>query len=172
MSAEPSPQRDPEAVSKFIERFASTLVNSGVPRMPARVFAAVLAADSGRLTAAELADILQVSPAAVSGAVRYLAQVSMVDREREPGSRRDHVVVRDDAWYEMLMRRDQALKQWEDSLRDGVDALGEHTPGGARVAETLAFLEFVHTELPSMLTKWREHREKLRAARGFITQPP
>ena len=57
--------------------------------MPARVFAALLATDSGRLTAAELAELLQISPAAVSGAVRYLTQVGMVHREREPGSRRD-----------------------------------------------------------------------------------
>ena len=40
--------------------------------MPARVFSALLATDSGRLTAAELAERLQISPAAVSGAVRYL----------------------------------------------------------------------------------------------------
>ena len=33
------------------------------------------ATDSGRLTAAELAELLQISPAAVSGAVRYLTQV-------------------------------------------------------------------------------------------------
>ena len=41
-------------------------------RMPARAFAAILAADDGRRTAAELAELLEVSPAAVSGAVRYL----------------------------------------------------------------------------------------------------
>ena len=45
-------------------------------RMPARVFAALLASDDGALTSAELGEQLQVSPAAVSGAVRYLAQVS------------------------------------------------------------------------------------------------
>ena len=49
--------------------------------MPARVFAALLASDSGRLTSAELSALLKVSPAAVSGAVRYLAQVNLVSRE-------------------------------------------------------------------------------------------
>ena len=46
--------------------------------MPARVFAALLIAPDARLTAAELAERLQVSPAAISGAVRYLVQVRMV----------------------------------------------------------------------------------------------
>ena len=68
-----------------MERFASVLTESGFPRMPARVFAALLATDSGRLTAAELAALLHVSPAAISGAVSYLVQVNLASREAEPG---------------------------------------------------------------------------------------
>ena len=45
-------ERDEEAVRRFIERFALTLAESGMTRMPARVFAAILAADDGRCTAA------------------------------------------------------------------------------------------------------------------------
>jgi ABC-2 type transport system ATP-binding protein len=70
--------RDEAAVRRFIEGFAAALADGGVPRMPARVFAALLATDSGRLTAAELGERLQVSPAAISGAVRYLTQVALV----------------------------------------------------------------------------------------------
>lgn len=160
------PERDPAAVSKFIERFASALVEAGMPRMPARVFVALLAADSGRLTTAELAEILQISPAAISGAVRYLTQVRMIGREREPGSRRDHFAVWDDNWYEMSMRRDRFLLSWLDCLGEGVDVLGADTPAGVRVAESLAFVEFLHEELPSMLERWRAHRDRLRAAEG------
>src|SRR5215207_1293830 len=61
-TAQPDQQRsrDQEAVSRFIERFSSVLTDSGTARMPARVFVALLAADSGRQNAAELADTLQV----------------------------------------------------------------------------------------------------------------
>ena len=45
---------DREARSRFVERFASVLAESGFPRMPARMFAALLASESGRMTAAEL----------------------------------------------------------------------------------------------------------------------
>ena len=51
-----APRRDPAAVARFVERFASVLVEAGIPRMPARVFSALLATDSGRLTAAELSE--------------------------------------------------------------------------------------------------------------------
>jgi hypothetical protein len=49
---EPGTGRDEEAVRRFIERFALTLTESGMARMPARAFAAILTADDGRCTAA------------------------------------------------------------------------------------------------------------------------
>jgi len=155
-----------DAVASFVERFASTLIDAGVPRMPAFVFVTLLTTDSGRLTAAELAERLQVSPAAISGAVRYLAQVGLLSREREPGSRRDRYRVHDDAWYESTLRREQLLSRWESTAREGVDALGPDTPAGARLAESVAFFEFLRREVPAILERWREERDVRRARPG------
>jgi len=152
--------RDAEAVSRFVESFAAQLVEAGMQRMAARVFAALLASDSGAMTSAELGEQLQVSPAAVSGAVRYLAQVHMVSREREPGSRRERYRVHSDQWYEALTNRDAILKRWEQTLREGVDSLGAMSPGGQRIAETLAFFEYLEGELTKLMDRWREHRDK------------
>ncbi|MEG3628572.1 GbsR/MarR family transcriptional regulator [Streptomyces poriticola] len=153
-------ERDPETVSRFVEHFAAQLVEAGLPRMPARVFAALLASDTGALTSAELSAQLRISPAAVSGAVRYLAQVHMVSREREPGSRRERYRVHADQWYEALTNREAVLKRWEDALRDGVAGLGADTPAGRRLAETLAFFEFVEKEVAGMMERWRVERER------------
>jgi DNA-binding transcriptional regulator GbsR (MarR family) len=152
--------RDPEAVSRFVEHFAAQLVEAGMTRMPARVFAALLASDTGVLTSAELGEQLKISPAAVSGAVRYLSQVRMVSREREPGSRRERYRVHGDQWYEALTNREAVLKRWEDALREGVTSLGAETPAGRRLAETLAFFEFVDREVVAMMERWRAHREE------------
>ena len=59
---------------RFVERFARDARGRRRPaHARARVLASLLATDSGRLTAAELAEqLLQASPAAVCGAVRYL----------------------------------------------------------------------------------------------------
>ncbi|WP_231591331.1 GbsR/MarR family transcriptional regulator [Saccharothrix sp. ST-888] len=157
--------RDEQAVGTFIERFASVLADAGFSRMPARIFTALLATDSGRLTAAELAELLQVSPAAVSGGVRYLIQLNLVSRERDPGSRRDRYRVHDDVWYEAAVRRDQMLVRWESSLREGITALGADSPAGARMAESLEFFEFMRGELPALLARWHTRRTELRAER-------
>ncbi len=149
-------ERDPEAVRQFVERFASALTDAGFPRMAARVFAVLHGTDSGRLTAAEIAERLQVSPAAVSGAVRYLVQFSMVRREREPGSRRDVFVVENDTWYEANLNRDEVMNRWQTSAREGIEALGADTPAGRRMSESLAFFEFIQEELHATFAKWQK----------------
>lgn len=157
-TAEVVPGRDGHAVARVVERFASALVEAGMPRMPARAFAALLATDSGVLTAADLAERLRVSPAAVSGAMRYLTQVNLASREREPGSRRDLFRVHGDVWYEASVRRDQLLVRWEATLREAIAVLGPDTPAGVRMTETLAFFEFVGEELPHLLARWRARK--------------
>src|SRR5215211_245318 len=154
--------RDEEAVMRFVERCALTFTEAGIPRMPARVFVALLVSDDGRRTAAELAEMLKVSPAAISNAVRYLQQVRLVAREREPGERRDHYRVHGgDTWYEVTIRRDEMLIRWQEDLREGIEVVGADTPAGKRLEETRRFYEFVHEELPMLLEKWRKVRSEL-----------
>ncbi len=159
------PRRDDSARARFIERFASVLTQSGFPRMPARVFAALLATDSGKLSSAELAKLLHISPAAISGAVRYLVQVNLASREPEPGSRREHYRVHSEVWYEAIGRKDQVLERCERSLREGIEVVGRDSPAGARIAETLAFFEFLQKELPALMEKWRAQKATIRSSR-------
>ncbi len=157
--------RDPESVAGFIERFASMLTEAGIPRMPALIFATLLAADSGRLTAADLANSLKASPAAVSGGVRYLIGVGMVRREGEPGSRRHLYRIPENVWDEVMAMQSRLLTRWTAALRDGIDVLGSDTPAGARMTDSVQYFEFVSAELPQVLARWQEHKaERDRAA--------
>jgi predicted transcriptional regulator len=152
---EPRGVRDEVAVRQFIQRFASLLADAGMPRMPARIFVALLTADSSRLTAEELAGLLQVSPAAVSGGVRYLIQVGLVSRETEAGSRRHVYVMPDNVWHEVLRVRDGIMVRWADAMRGGAAVLGAATPAGERLAESAMYFDFVSKELPLMLGRCR-----------------
>lgn len=146
---------EPEAAA-FVERFAGQLADAGMPRMPARVFAALLASPDGALSSAELSDQLLVSPAAVSGAVRYLAQTGLIGRERHPGSRRELYRLHSDQWFETFTSREQMLGRWETTLRSGAHSLGEASPAGRRLAETADFFVFLQRELVALLDRWHE----------------
>ena len=162
-----SPERtDADAERRFVERFALVLTEAGLPRMASRVFACLLVADTGQLGAGELAARLQVSPAAVSGAVRFLVQLNMVRREREPGATRDHYRIDDDMWYEVYMQRSAILKRWEQTLAEGIAITGTQGPAGRRVVEAKEFVAFLRAELPQLMERWHERRRRLHPKPG------
>lgn len=156
------PQDEHERLLRYVERFAMVLSDSGLPRMPARVFAYVLADDSTRYTAGELAGALRVSPAAISGALRYLVQGGLLDREREPGSRSDSYAIPDvDVWSHVYVQRLDVLAAYETVSAEGVALLGLDRPGGRRLRETQAFMAFLRVEMPRLMQRWQQHRERL-----------
>jgi DNA-binding transcriptional regulator GbsR (MarR family) len=150
-------QRDQAAVRRFIERFTAQLTQAGFPRTPARIFVALLTADSSSLTAAQLADLLQASPASVSGGARYLIQVGLVTAEGEPGSRRQHYRMPESVWRDIVSLRDQMFGRWIAELRDGIEVLGADSPAGLRMADTVRYFEFLQVEMAGLLTRWKEH---------------
>lgn len=158
--AEPaeSADRDQAEVRAFIERFTAHLAQAGFPRTPARIFVALLTADSSSLTAAELADLLQASPASVSGGVRYLIQIGIVTAAGEPGSRRQHYRMSADVWQDIVRLRYQQFGRWAAELRQGVDVLGASSPAGKRMAGTVRYFEFISEEMPGLLARWDERR--------------
>jgi DNA-binding transcriptional regulator GbsR (MarR family) len=157
-------EHEGDPLLQYVERFATVLITAGFPPMPARVFVAFLVSDSDRLTAADLAEMLQISPAAVSGAVRYLTGVGLVHKDRVPGSRRDYYRMPADVWSEVMRLQSQALDRWGSMLKEGVDLVGAGTPAGGRLTAHTAFFDFLNTEIPGMLDRWEEISERLRPA--------
>lgn len=157
MPSRPRPDR-----ATFVEKFGSALTEAGMQRLPSRVFAALLADEDGRMTAAEVSEALSVSPASVSGAVRYLQQMRMIHREREPGSRRDVYVVADDAWHDLMLNSPRIYEPLTAALRDGVDKVGGRgTSAGDRLALSVAFLEFITEEMQRLSERWDKRRAEL-----------
>jgi predicted transcriptional regulator len=151
----PPPQRDEPAMRVFVEQMARTLADWGFPRMAGRVLFAMMSADEPTLTAGELAQRLAVSPAAISGAVRYLIQINMFEREPVPGSRRDRYRLVDDSWYEVTLAKMTLIKTLADAADQGVAAAGgPETPAGARLANMRDFYLFVQEALPGLLDQW------------------
>jgi len=144
-----------------VERIGGALAQAGLARLPSRVFAALLVDDDGRMTSAELASALGVSPAGVSGAVGYLEQLGMLRRERERGSRRDVYVVDDDAWHDAMMRHDQLYGPIKASLEHALSALGPDAPAHLRLALTREFLVFLEDEFDALGEKWERRKAEL-----------
>jgi DNA-binding transcriptional regulator GbsR (MarR family) len=147
-------QADRDSLPEFIEKFAAVLITAGFPPMPARVFVALLVTDSGRLNSAELVELLRISPAAVSGAIRYLTGLGLVHKERVPGSRREYYRMPADIWRQVMLMRVQVLARWTALLKEGIDLVGRDTAAGERMADHAAYFEFLNTEMPALFARW------------------
>ena len=134
--------RDAEAVREYEEVFTTVMMQSGLPKMMSRVMASICLTDTGSLTASELVQRLQVSPASVSKAVAFLEGQGLVRRERDE-RRRDRYVVDADVWYESMMASARATAHIVETARQGVGVLGPNTPAGARLENIARFLDFV-----------------------------
>jgi DNA-binding transcriptional regulator GbsR (MarR family) len=156
-------EREGVEVKRFVERLSLTLSEAGVPRMAARIFVALLVVDTGTLTAAEIADYLKISRAAVSIAVRILVQANLIVREREPGHAVDQFRVLDDVWMENAVWKDAMFRQMENDLAFGSEVLAKGSPAWNRVEETRAFFVFVRAELVQLMERWRARRDAVRS---------
>jgi DNA-binding transcriptional regulator GbsR (MarR family) len=155
-----------DARSRYVERMGTALADAGLQRLPSRVFAALTVDDDGRMTSAELVEALGVSPASVSGAVRYLSRIGFVHRERERGTRRDVYVVDDDAWLQATLRGDQAYAPMVAALDDALQRLEPTTPAHRRLFLMREFLVFVGREMRGIAERWLAHRAELERRLG------
>lgn len=159
--------RDEQAVARFVEQSAATLADMGFARMPARVLMLLMATEEPGLTAADLATGLQVSPAAVSNAVRYLMQVGLAEREAVPGARRDLYRLPNDTWYAASGAKQPAYRKLADVASQGIQATGgPDTPAGARLRDMESFFDYLDTEIPGVVERWHQLRDPTAPASG------
>lgn len=128
-----------QEVRDFVERFATMMVDGGLPRMASRVLALLYTADSRSLTAADLVRELRVSPASISKAVGYLEQVGMVHREPDPRRRLQHFVIAEDVWLQAWKVSAGTNLKWAETAAAGAELLGPDTAAGERLTKMAEF---------------------------------
>ncbi|GAA0450417.1 GbsR/MarR family transcriptional regulator [Streptomyces olivaceiscleroticus] len=159
--------RDAEAVREYEEVLTTVLMQSGTPKMMARVLACLYISDAGSLTAAELVQHLHVSPASVSKAIAYLEGQGLVRRERDEG-RRERYVVDDDVWYQSMLASARGTAHLAETARQGVSILGPDTPAAARLENIARFVDFVSESIVRAAVQAREvlHTPPQRTSNG------
>jgi hypothetical protein len=150
-----------KALLEYVERFAGLLIASGLQRMSARIFSYILVDDAETYTAAEVAEGLGISLAAVSGAVRELTTAGLLIKGRRTSTRADvYRLNDDDIWGSIMLDRGPIIDRYRELAIVGIDTMPEG-PGRDRLIQTAAFMEFVDHEMAAMRTRWNERRREL-----------
>jgi DNA-binding transcriptional regulator GbsR (MarR family) len=129
-------------VREYEELFTTLFMQSGLPKMTSRVLVSLYTTDTGSLTASELVQRLQVSPASISKAMTLLEGLGLIRRELDE-RRRERYIVDDDVFYQSTIASAESLAQLADTARQGVNVLGPDTPAGTRLENVARFMDFV-----------------------------
>lgn len=138
------------------EQLALVLVNHGLQRMTARVLATLLFTEQSSMTMGELAERLQASSGAISGALKMLTAVGLAQRVPAPGSRRDHYRLRDDAWATLFTNQNVVISAMQTAAEAGIAATGSNSVAGQRLTRMRDFYAFMLEEIPAMLDRWQQ----------------
>ncbi|MDT9701798.1 helix-turn-helix domain-containing protein [Streptomyces sp. P17] len=147
--------RDAEAVREYEEALTTVFMQSGAPKMVSRVLGCLFTTDAGSLTASELAQRLQVSPASISKSVTFLEAQGLVRRERDE-RRRERYVVDDDVMYESMMASARSTAHLAETARQGVHILGTGTPAAVRLENIARFVDYVSESIIRAAEQARE----------------
>ncbi|MCL2514436.1 MAG: MarR family transcriptional regulator [Microbacteriaceae bacterium] len=144
------------ALQEYAEKLAAVFTAAGFPRMSARVLMTLMVSPDAALTAAELTARLGVSPAAVSGAVKYLETLAMLRRRAAPGSRRELYELPEQAWYTATLRQPPFYDAITSLLPEGIAVAQAADASGpaSRLLEMQQFFAFVRTRLPELYAEW------------------
>ena len=144
-----------EAVREYRETFTALFMQQGMPRVASGVLACLYTADAGSLSAAELVERLQVSPASISKAIPVLESHGLVLRERGEG-RRERYVADGDVWYQSMIAAAQNNTRMAETARQGARLLGGDSPAGTRLENMARFLDFVGEHIARAAEQARE----------------
>lgn len=138
--------RDPEVVFAFQERLTELSIATGCPRMVARVLSRLLTTDSGRLTSAELVRQLQVSPAAVSTAVRWGEEQGLIVREHGARGKQTYTI-EGNIGHRSILASVHSNDLLAKLSGEGAQILGPATPAGARLDKMGTFMNLISQDL-------------------------
>jgi DNA-binding transcriptional regulator GbsR (MarR family) len=129
---------------KIVEK---SLLGNFVKKRPKLVVAAAM-------TAGDLGERLQASSGAVSGAVKMLTSVGLVERVPAPASRRDHYRLRDNAWAIQYTSQNEVTSAVLKAAEAGIIATEDGSLARQRLTQMRDFYNFLFEEISALLDRW------------------
>jgi len=147
------------AQSRFIEEMGQFLGGYGMTPMAGRMWGWLLLCDPPEQTAAQIAEALQASRGAVSGAARILTTAGFIRRTTRRGDRREYFSSPPEALDSMLSNASVIYRQLRVIADHGLEA-AEETPGArARMQEFHDVMAFIEVEVPRVIDRFLAERE-------------
>jgi DNA-binding transcriptional regulator GbsR (MarR family) len=114
----------------------------------------MLFAEQPTMTAGDLSERLRASSGAISGAIKMLTSVGLVDRVPAPASRRDHYRLRYNAWPIQYTNQNEVTSAVLKAAEAGIAATEDGSLPRQRLTQMRDFYNFLFEEMPALLDRW------------------
>ncbi len=146
----------------FIEEVGVVFEQTGLPRMPGRLFGRLLISDPPYQSAAELAEVLHASKGSISTSIRLLTQMGLIERYIIPGSRHDNFRLPQDAIKKIIRHGlEQEIKMFR-SLADRGLELMKAIPAKRKawLKEIQSRYSYLEKAFPALLERYDRDKNK------------
>ncbi len=149
---------DPQtAEHDFVDEVAVFFAQEGMPLIAGRVIGWLLISDPAEQSAADLAQVLDVSRSSISSSVRLLTPSGLVESVRKRGDRQEYLRISPDGWSRMLASRYAKTAAFRQVVERGLGVLGDSASSRSERLEHVAELyRFLEEELPAMWRRWEQ----------------
>ena len=146
----------------FVEEVGIVFEQTGLPRMAGRILGRLLIVDPPHQSTDELTTELMASKGSISTMTRLLIGHGFIERLSLPGVRRDYFRIRPDAWQHMIRRGlEDEVKMIRQIAERGLELLADKvSPTQKWLEETLDVYIFLERELPALVERWEQERNK------------
>ncbi|MGW0805908.1 GbsR/MarR family transcriptional regulator [Nonomuraea sp. NPDC002799] len=147
-----------DAELDFVDDVAVFFEREGMPLIAGRVIGWLLISDPPEQSAAELAEVLQVSRSSISSATRLLTPSGLVEGVRRRGERQEFFRMSADGWSRMLAGRYAKTAAFREITEAGLRVLAGSAPGRReRLSNVHELYRFLEAELPALWQRWEAH---------------
>jgi len=154
-----------ERQSAFVEEMGQYLASLSMTPMAGRMLAWLLICDPAEQTAAALADDLQASRGAISGAARVLETAGFIRRGRRRGDRREYFSIPPGAIRNLLSGAGAMYHRMAVIASHGIGVVADlPPPKRERIEEFHDFLTFVEEVFPQLIREYVAQRDAAVAA--------
>jgi hypothetical protein len=152
-----------EDEAAFVEAMGQYMGAYGLTPVAGRLWAWLLVCEPPDQTAAQLADALQASRGAISGAAAFLTTAGMIRRTRRRGDRREFFSAPPGTFNAILASAGLAYARLAGILAAGMAATADRKPASrARLEEVHDAAVFINTEFPALIDRYLRGRGERR----------
>ncbi len=144
--------------SRFIEEMGQFLGGYGMTPMAGRMWGWLLLCDPPEQSATDIAEALQASRGAVSGAARILTTAGFIRRTTRRGDRREYFSSPPEALDSMLSSASVIYRQLRIIAEHGLEAVDDSPSARARMQEFHDVMAFIEVEVPRVIDRFLGER--------------